>query len=158
MSFGTGHHATTYLMIQEMAELDFNGKMVTDFGTGTAVLAILAEKLGAKEVLAIDNDDWSISNANENLEANNCTRITLQKAGEMSPAKVDIVLANINLNVIIANIKVIKGACGPASKVLLSGLMLQDEQAITGCLTENEFSVVKILKRQNWIAILAKLV
>ena len=67
MSFGTGHHATTYMMMQQMREIDFTGKTVFDFGTGTGVLAILAEKLGAENVLAIDNDEWSIENAAENI-------------------------------------------------------------------------------------------
>ncbi|RYF88826.1 MAG: 50S ribosomal protein L11 methyltransferase, partial [Chitinophagaceae bacterium] len=104
MSFGTGHHATTFLMIQEMSTIDFAGKTVTDFGTGTGVLAILAEKLGASKVLAIDNDDWSINNARENIETNSCKRIQLEKAEVMLPNKVDIILANINLNVIVANL------------------------------------------------------
>ena len=73
MSFGTGHHATTYMMIEQMRELDFTGKSVFDFGTGTGVLAILAEKLGANKVIAVDNDEWSIENAEENFEKNNCT-------------------------------------------------------------------------------------
>ncbi len=68
MSFGTGHHATTYMMMQQMREIDFTDKTVFDFGTGTGVLAILAEKLGAKNVLAIDNDSWSIENAAENIK------------------------------------------------------------------------------------------
>ncbi len=158
MSFGTGHHATTYLMIQEMSELDFRNKTVTDFGTGTAVLAILAEKLGAKEVLAIDNDDWSICNARENLAANGCLKITLQKGEEMVQKHVDILLANINLNVIIANIQLIKNSCSSSSQLLLSGLLLQDEPAIQKALIENGFAVVKTVEKNNWIAILAKLV
>ena len=72
MSFGTGHHATTYLMIEQMSQLDFNNKLVIDFGTGTGVLAILAEKLAAASVIAIDNDNWSIENAGENILKNNC--------------------------------------------------------------------------------------
>ena len=69
MSFGTGHHATTYLMVQQMEALNFNNKAVIDFGTGTGVLAILAEKLGAKNIVAIDNDEWSVTNALENIES-----------------------------------------------------------------------------------------
>ena len=158
MSFGTGHHATTYLMIQEMSQLQFQDKRVTDFGTGTAVLAILAEKLGAKEVWAIDNDEWSISNAKENLAANGCHRITLQKAEEMLHKQVDIILANINLNVIIANIKAIKNSCTASTHVLLSGLLLQDQPTIERTLNENGFAVVKIVQKNNWIAILTGIV
>ncbi len=72
MSFGTGHHATTYLMIELMEIIDFKNKRVIDFGTGTGILAILAEKCGASNIVAIDYDEWSIKNALENIEANNC--------------------------------------------------------------------------------------
>jgi ribosomal protein L11 methyltransferase len=68
MSFGTGHHATTSMMIKMMSEMDFTGKKVLDFGTGTGILAIIAERLGASKIIAIDNDDQSITNAKENLK------------------------------------------------------------------------------------------
>lgn len=157
MSFGTGHHATTYLMMQEMSQLSFQEKTVTDFGTGTAVLAILAEKLGAKEVLAIDNDEWSISNSKENLAANGCTKITLQKGEEMVQQQVDIILANINLNVIIANVLAIKNSCIPSTQVLLSGLLTQDEPTIRATLHDNGFEVLKVVQKNNWIAVLTRL-
>src|SRR3954471_8025302 len=80
MSFGTGHHATTYMMVEQMQHLDFHQKQILDFGTGTGVLAILSEKLGAAHVLAIDIDEWSIENAKENIERNNCSTITLQQS------------------------------------------------------------------------------
>ena len=79
MSFGTGHHATTFLMIELMQKINFKNKKVLDFGTGTGILAILAEKLGAASVLAIDYDEWSINNASENIEANNCKRIITEQ-------------------------------------------------------------------------------
>jgi ribosomal protein L11 methyltransferase len=158
MSFGTGHHATTFLMIQEMQALYFKDHSVIDFGTGTAVLAILAEKLGASEILAIDNDDWSINNAIENMTANHCNKIVLQKGEEMSTSKkAAIILANINLNVIIANIARIKEVCLPETKVLLSGLLLQDEPQISEVLTSNGFQIVKCVNKNNWMAILATL-
>jgi ribosomal protein L11 methyltransferase len=75
MSFGTGHHATTYMMMQQMQNIDFNNKSVFDFGTGTGILAILAEKCGAKEIIAIDNDEWSYKNAEENLEMNSVKKL-----------------------------------------------------------------------------------
>ena len=78
MSFGTGHHATTYMMLEQMGKLDFKDKRVLDFGTGTGVLAILAEKMGAKKIIAIDNDEWSIENANENIKRNNCVAVELK--------------------------------------------------------------------------------
>ena len=83
MSFGTGHHATTFLMVEKMEKIDFKNKTVLDFGTGTGVLAILAEKLGAAKVIAIDNDEWSINNAIENIEANNCKNIFVEKRSDL---------------------------------------------------------------------------
>src|SRR5882724_11850115 len=104
MSFGTGHHATTYMMVKQMRGIDFNNKTVFDFGTGTGVLAILAEKLGALKIIAIDNDDWSITNAAENIQQNNCSKIQLLKTDntEMNQ-QFDIILANINKNTILGN-------------------------------------------------------
>src|SRR5665647_862284 len=92
MSFGTGHHATTYLMIKQMQELDFIEKSVLDFGTGTGVLAILARKLGAEKVFAIDYDEWSITNAIENIEQNSCSNIRVQQLDAIPVAeKFDII-------------------------------------------------------------------
>src|SRR5882757_8665315 len=102
MSFGTGHHATTWMMVKAMAGIDFNHRPVFDFGTGTGVLAILAEKLGAKEIVAIDNDDNSIENAAENLAANGCRRCHLFKSADLNGiGHFDIILANINRNTIL---------------------------------------------------------
>ena len=99
MSFGTGHHATTHLMIELMEIIDFKNKTVVDFGTGTGVLAILAEKCGASKIVGVDYDEWSIRNANENVEANDCHKIILMTTKNLSGIDVaDIVLANINLN------------------------------------------------------------
>jgi ribosomal protein L11 methyltransferase len=159
MSFGTGHHATTFLVIQQMQELDFHGKTVIDFGTGTGVLAILAEKLGAKEILAIDNDDWSINNAKENIAANNCNQITLQKADEMThTAKADIVLANINFNVIVANMAAIREACSTGAQIIFSGLLASDETQMNEILINNNFSLDKCVHKNNWIAIRVSLI
>jgi ribosomal protein L11 methyltransferase len=79
MSFGTGHHATTFLMLQQMKYMNFSKKSVLDFGTGTGLLAIMSKKLGAKNIVAIDNDEWSIHNARENFDLNNCGDIILKK-------------------------------------------------------------------------------
>lgn len=155
MSFGTGHHATTYLMIALMEDINFTGQQVIDFGTGTGVLAILAEKLGAKSVLAIDNDEWSIRNSEENIIANNCKHIRLQLADEMMHReKAGIILANINLNVIVANLQKIREASRPGATVLFSGLMTGDEENISRQLQDNGFHIEKIVHRNGWIAIL----
>ena len=109
MSFGTGHHATTYMMLEQMREADFKDKIVFDFGTGTGVLAILAEKSGAKKIIAIDNDEWSIENASENIKRNNCTAIDLKLSNTANTESMfDIILANINKNVILENLEFLK--------------------------------------------------
>jgi ribosomal protein L11 methyltransferase len=157
MSFGTGHHATTFLMIQQMSQLDFKDKEVIDFGTGTGVLAILAEKLGAIGITGIDNDDWSINNAKENIEANACTQVNLLKA-ETIPSGIgaDIILANINLNIIITNLDAIRSACNPGASVLFSGIMLQDESQIMEAIKTKGFVIKAHSVKDNWLVILAE--
>jgi ribosomal protein L11 methyltransferase len=157
MSFGTGHHATTYMMIQLMKELDFKGKRVMDFGTGTGVLAILAEKMGATAVTAIDNDEWSITNAIENCEKNNCSKIKVQEANAISiDGQYDIILANINLNVILANMTAIAASCSTPGKVLLSGFLNTDEQVIMESAGIAGLKKVILLRQKDWIAILCE--
>lgn len=155
MSFGTGHHATTFLMVQQMSQINFAGKSVIDFGTGTGVLAILAEKMGAKAILAIDCDDWSINNAKENIEVNGCTNINLLKAETITAGNTaDIVLANINLNIISANIDAIKQAAKTGAPILFSGIMLHDEKEISQVISNASFQIKHIFKKDNWLAIL----
>jgi ribosomal protein L11 methyltransferase len=131
MSFGTGHHATTYMMIEQMQHLDFHNRQVLDFGTGTGVLAILSIKLGAVHVLAIDIDEWSIENAKENIERNDCSHITVQQAdGLIANAKYDVILANINKNVILQNMLQLSDSLTIGGCLLLSGLLAEDELEI----------------------------
>jgi ribosomal protein L11 methyltransferase len=131
MSFGTGHHATTYLVMQAMRNLSFKNKTIFDFGTGTGILAILAEKLGAKQIRAIDNDDWCIENATENIAINHCQRIQIEKAdtAEMQD-KYEIILANINKHIILANIPFLAQILQKEGTILLSGLLVEDEEDI----------------------------
>ncbi len=157
MSFGTGHHATTFMMLQAMQDLHFTGRTVIDFGTGTGVLAILAEKMGAADILAIDHDEWSINNTRENIQANNCVKIQLVLAGEMTAKKkADIILANINLNVIKENLGNIYAACIPGATVLISGFLADDEGKIVGLLKNTPFHIVKNIYKNNWMAMLIK--
>jgi ribosomal protein L11 methyltransferase len=154
MSFGTGHHATTYMMIREMRNIDFKGKNVFDFGTGTGVLAILAEKLGAMEVTAIDNDEWSISNAAENIERNNCSRIALSLASELPDGSFDIILANINRNVILQHMPELEKLLGEGGIILFSGLLKADEDVITEAAQKVSLTKVKYGEKDNWISLL----
>ncbi len=157
MSFGTGHHATTYMMVAQMKNLDFSNKSVADFGTGTGILAILAEKLGAKSVWAIDNDDWSIENALENIEKNNCSNIILEKAEKFGNGQLfDVILANINKNVILDNAHLLAEAMKTGSQLLLSGLMPDDEAEILKVMEQYNIFKIKTLLKNNWISILLK--
>lgn len=152
MSFGTGHHATTYMMMQQMRELDFRAKSVFDFGTGTGVLAILAEKLGAKKVIAVDNDEWSIANANENIKRNNCAAIHLRNADNAQiKEEFDIILANINKNVILDNLEFISKQLSPGGVILLSGLLTGDEQEILVKCNKIGLKFDVKAERYNWL-------
>jgi ribosomal protein L11 methyltransferase len=152
MSFGTGHHATTKLMLKQMILIDFKNKSVLDFGTGTGVLAILASKLGAASITAVDNDQWSIKNARENILTNKCNNISLLEGDSMNGlGTFEIILANINLNVIKSNIFSLKKASKPCSKILLSGFLLSDESEINGLLSELNFQSVTIKNKEDWI-------
>jgi ribosomal protein L11 methyltransferase len=152
MSFGTGHHATTYLMLQQMQEIRFTGKSVLDFGTGTGVLAIMAIKSGALNVIAIDNDEWSINNAKENIAVNNCRDIELLFKDNLKHLQqFDIILANINLNVIGNNIDVLKTITNQSSILLLCGFLKSDEEVITQkCITAG-FKHIFTSQKNEWI-------
>jgi ribosomal protein L11 methyltransferase len=157
MSFGTGHHATTYLMIQCMQQFSFPGKTVLDFGTGTGVLAILAEKLGAASVTAIDNDEWSITNAEENIALNHCSNITLSAADSLQmSARFDIILANINKHVLIANMAAMKQHLNPGGVVLMSGLLLGDKPDIEAAATNSKLSMAGYRSRGDWMCLILK--
>ncbi len=152
MSFGTGHHATTYLVMQAMRNLQWNGKTVFDFGTGTGILAILAEKLGAKEIFAIDNDDWCIENATENIQINQAAFIEVSK-GDSAEIKnrFDIILANINKHIILANIPYLDQALEKDGTILLSGLLLEDEADILKACASVGWKHQKTNTRNGWI-------
>ncbi|MGG9972390.1 50S ribosomal protein L11 methyltransferase [Ferruginibacter sp. SUN002] len=155
MSFGTGHHATTHMMVQQMQHIDFANKSVLDFGTGTGVLAILAEKLGASKVFAIDNDEWSITNTIENIEQNSCSKITVELHNEIPKGTVyDVILANINLNVILANLDSIATVAKTGTPVLLSGFLLENEDRIKSSTAEAGFTYLSTVKKGDWIAVL----
>jgi ribosomal protein L11 methyltransferase len=156
MSFGTGHHATTYGMVEAMNRIQFKGKKIIDFGTGTGVLAVLAEKLGAKEVLAIDCDEWSISNAAENLAANHCKQVRLLLASELpEKAKCDILIANINLNILRENMNAIFAAGLPGCQYLFSGFLETDLEEMKGVLTKAGLKVSTVYQHNQWLVIAA---
>lgn len=154
MSFGTGHHATTYLMIQQMRGLNFKNKSVFDFGTGTGILAILAEKLGALSITAVDNDEWSINNAEENIAENNCKNIQLQLCeAPVLVKQFDVVLANINKNVILQFISVLETGLAINGHLLVSGLLAQDENDILFAASGLGLKHIVTVSRDKWICI-----
>ena len=151
MSFGTGHHATTSMMVRMMSELNFTGRTVLDFGTGTGILAILSEKLGATKIIAVDNDEQSIKNANENLDSNDCHKIQLIEASAADvDIKFDIILANIIKGVILENLTAFARQMVDDGVVLLSGLLADDEQEILEKATSNNLILDKKIEDKTW--------
>ena len=140
-----------------MEELDFARKSVFDFGTGTGVLAILAEKLGATKGVAIDNDEWSFENAKENVELNNCHHIavSLDPIESLAGKEIfDIILANINRHILLHYMVTMKDLLVENGTLLMSGLMVDDETIVSKSATEAGFTVQKVNTRNNWITIL----
>ncbi len=156
MSFGTGHHQTTYLMIKNQMDMDHRGKRIMDAGCGTAILSIMASKLGAKEVEAFDIDEWSVSNGRENIEVNQCNNIRHQQ-GKLSeldlPGSFDIILANINKNVLLEEMNLYADYLNPSGLLLLSGFYVGD---IPDLLQEGAKYGLHELKRdelESWAAL-----
>ena len=128
MSFGTGHHATTHLIISEMLQMEWEGLDVLDMGSGTAVLAILAEKMGARDIDAIDIDEWAFENAEENASRNDCSKIRCLLGGAelLGDKKYDIILANINRNILLRDMNLYRAVLKDGGKILFSGFYEQD--------------------------------
>ncbi len=155
MSFGTGHHATTRQMIELMRNLPIFGSRVFDFGTGTGVLAILAAKMGAITVEAIDNDEWSIANAAENMQVNRVEekiKLRLSDTLEGIPPS-DIVLANINKHIILRFLPGLKGILKENGYLVLSGLLNDDEEEVEQAAGTAGLVKVKQSELNNWIAL-----
>ncbi|PSK94131.1 50S ribosomal protein L11 methyltransferase [Taibaiella chishuiensis] len=157
MSFGTGHHATTALMMTLMRELELNERVVLDFGTGTGILAILAELLGAASVLGIDNDSWSYENAVENCERNQAQRVTIRQAvlEELDPeARYDVILANINRHILLQYMDRMAALLRGDQLLLLSGILTEDIDIIRESAAANGFSYIKHATDRNWVCML----
>ncbi|OYU83662.1 MAG: 50S ribosomal protein L11 methyltransferase [Flavobacterium sp. BFFFF2] len=152
MSFGTGHHETTHMMVQFLLELELNNKKTLDMGSGTAVLAILAAKKGAKPVMAIDNDEWCFLNAQENAERNHCTEIqvVLGDASAIGNETFEVIIANINRNILLQDMAVYCRALLPKGTLLLSGFYQEDVAAIEACCTSFGLTLQNAKNRNNW--------
>ena len=154
MSFGTGHHETTHMMIQQMQDINFKEKTVLDFGTGTGILAILAEKLGAVKVIAVDNDQNSIENASENIAINKCSNVFVRNESTV-PVNFtfDIILANITRNVIIENLDSICKQLNSEGIILLSGLLNEDVEIILQEIRKYSVKIAKQMMKKDWISL-----
>ena len=158
MSFGTGHHATTFTVIELMESMDFKGKTVYDFGTGTGILAILAEKLGAASVLAVDNDDWCIENSIENVQNNGCQIVSIKKVETAyQKEKFDIIIANVNRHIIEANMLELTELASPSSTLVLSGLLIEDEADIIELAAKQGWNFQKSRPLNGWLSLMFKL-
>ena len=155
MAFGTGHHATTYLMIQEMMKLDLTDKRILDLGCGTGILAIAAVKLGASEVWATDINEWSINNSQNNFNLNNCpVKLLCGQINELDiPGAFDYVLANINRNVLLEEIPAYTNKMREQGALLLSGFFTEDEKLIENAATDGGLEINSKSHRNNWSVI-----
>lgn len=158
MSFGTGHHETTAQVMLLMTELDFQNKTVIDVGTGTGILAVLAEKLGAKDIVAFDIDEWSVENTLENIGLNNCNEITVNQGTIQSQEAqtFDFVLANINRNILLDEIKIYQQFMKPGAYLLLSGFYEKDIADIEQECEANNLKKIKAISKKEWAAVVFK--
>ena len=154
MSFGTGHHETTHMMIQHMLINEWGGKKVLDMGCGTAILAILAEMKGAQSVDAIDIDNWCYLNSIENAERNNCKLITVYEgdATLLIGKNYDTIIANINRNILLNDIVTYATCLNANGELYLSGFYTEDLEIITAKCNKHGLEFVENLERNNWVA------
>lgn len=155
MSFGTGHHETTHMMIQHLLEIDVTNMKTLDMGCGTAILAILAEMKGAQPVDAIDIDNWCYLNSIENAERNHCKHITVYEgdASMLTDQKYDLIIANINRNILLNDMQSYVNGLLPNGLLLLSGFYEEDIPFIDASCTEKGLTYVKKFQRNNWVSL-----
>ena len=155
MSFGTGHHETTHMMIQHLLETDLVGKKTLDMGCGTAILAILAEMKGAQPIDAIDIDNWCYLNSIENAERNNCKHISVYEgdASLLEGKKYDIIIANINRNILLNDMQQYVACLNENGILFLSGFYTEDIPVISESCTSKGLTYVKQFERNNWVAL-----
>ena len=154
MSFGTGHHETTYMMLQQLLPLSLEGAKVLDMGCGTGILAIMAALRGARDITAIDIDPWCVENATENVQQNDCSFITI-KEGDVSliaGEQYNLILANINRNILLSDIPAYTQALLPQGLLLVSGFYVEDLPTIKEKCQEVGLTYLSHIERNRWVS------
>lgn len=155
MSFGTGHHETTHMMVQHLINLNVENKKVLDMGCGTGILAIFAEMKGAKPIDAIDIDAWCYENSLENVERNNCSNIAVYEGDSsiLKEKKYDIIIANINRNILLSDMEIYTSCINENGNLLLSGFYSEDIPIIDAEVSKYGLTLNKTITRNNWVAL-----
>ncbi len=154
MSFGTGHHETTFMMVETMKNLTLKKKKVLDMGTGTGILAILSKKMGAEYVEAIDIEPGAIKNCIDNAQKNS-VELVVKNGGkeQLDSATFDVILANINRNILLDQMSSYSKKITPGGKLLLSGFLIEDEQTILKAANKNNLEILKKKNKENWLCL-----
>ena len=155
MSFGTGHHETTHMMVQHLLQLELENKKVLDMGCGTGILAIFAEMRGAKPTDAIDIDNWCYLNSIENVERNNCEHISVFEGDStlLTDKKYDVIIANINRNILLMDMEIYTNCLNENGVLLLSGFYKEDIPMIDAEVSKYQLKLETNLERNNWVAL-----
>lgn len=155
MSFGTGHHETTHMMVQHLLAVDLENKKTLDMGCGTGILAIFAEMRGAKPIDAIDIDTWCYENSIENIERNNCKQITAYEgdATLLEDKSFDVIIANINRNILLNDMDTYALCLNAGGILLLSGFYKDDISVIDEKVSSLGMELDKTLERNNWVSL-----
>jgi ribosomal protein L11 methyltransferase len=154
MSFGTGHHETTFMMLQFILETELNDKKVLDVGCGTAVLAILSEMKGATSIDAVDIDEWCYLNSIENVKRNHCKNIQVYQGdiSSVESVKYDIILANINRNILLQDMEKYSRCLTEQGILFLSGFYDRDLGDIVSCCENHELRLIEKKMKNDWVS------
>ncbi|RCS28044.1 50S ribosomal protein L11 methyltransferase [Polaribacter sp. WD7] len=155
MSFGTGHHETTHMMVQHLLHLELTDKKVLDMGCGTGILAIFSELKGAKPIDAIDIDNWCYLNSLENVARNNCKHISVYEGDSslLNQKKYDVIIANINRNILLMDMEIYTNCLHNNGVLLLSGFYKEDIPIIDKEVSKFNLKLESHIKRNNWVAL-----
>lgn len=155
MSFGTGHHATTALIIELMLNLELTNKKVLDMGSGTGILGIFASLRGAEQILAVDIDQWAYENAKENADRNQIKNmeVKLGNAEILANKQFDVILANINRNILLNDMEIYANSMQPGCQLIMSGFYANDLAAISDKAEALGLTYDLHLENNNWVAV-----